>query len=250
MNCHTLVRATAMLIAFGWTGTPVVVAGELHEAVKANDVARVQQLISKGANVNEPDLFGTPLDIAVVRGSEQVAELLISAGADIEATTEPDMGSDHPLHLAASKSTLAPIAKRLVQHGARVDSLNGVGETPLIVAAKSGNVEVTAILLSAGADARRQDGRYHMSALHYAAAEGQIQVAEALIAAGVDINTKDGQGDTPMHHATADGRLDMVQFLAKRGADLNVRNIKGLSPYQNTFSSPIRTLLKQFGAKD
>jgi ankyrin repeat protein len=60
-------------------------AGELSDAAKAGDVQRVATLIASGANVNAHDFFGTPLRVAAAGGFPEIAELLIDAGADIEA---------------------------------------------------------------------------------------------------------------------------------------------------------------------
>jgi ankyrin repeat protein len=59
---------------------------ELFDAVKNGDLAYVQKLISKGADVNAKDNIGmTPLMAAAEEGRKDVCELLISKGADINA---------------------------------------------------------------------------------------------------------------------------------------------------------------------
>jgi uncharacterized protein len=57
------------------------------------------QLLAGGADVNEKDLFGTPLHLAAAKGELAIAVILIDRGADLEATGEPE--GAHPLHTAA-----------------------------------------------------------------------------------------------------------------------------------------------------
>ena len=61
---------------------------ELFEAVASpyENVARVRELLEKGANVNAKDSNGdTPLHKAACRGYARVARLLIEHGADVNA---------------------------------------------------------------------------------------------------------------------------------------------------------------------
>jgi ankyrin repeat protein len=113
-------------------------AGELTDAVKADDPQRIQALISGGADVNELDRFGTPLHMAVARGSVEIARVLIDAGADLEA--EGSLGA-RPLHTAALGNQAA-VAALLIERGAEVDTRDSKGMTPLIVAASYGHVEI------------------------------------------------------------------------------------------------------------
>lgn len=56
---------------------------QLIEAVQAENSALVKELLDSGANVNEQDNFGwTPLNWAAGKGSTQIIETLLAAGAD------------------------------------------------------------------------------------------------------------------------------------------------------------------------
>ncbi len=63
-----------------------VLAGKLHKATEKGNLARVERLIAKGADVNAVDENGlAPLHIAADKGHKAVAELLVAKGANIIA---------------------------------------------------------------------------------------------------------------------------------------------------------------------
>ena len=77
-----------------------VFAGELHDAVRAQDNAAVEALLASGAEIDETDfLFGTALHVAVSEGNSEIAAILIDHGADVEAVSEQQ--DSRALHLAA-----------------------------------------------------------------------------------------------------------------------------------------------------
>src|SRR5438045_9438787 len=120
----------------------------LQEAVEAKDVERVRSLLASGANPNGTDKWGAPLLIRAINlGQTEIAELLISIGANANAKNGSDNGST-PLHWTAGDRVCAPnvrIARLLLEKGAEVDAKTGAGNTPLIWAAKckeDGAIEV------------------------------------------------------------------------------------------------------------
>jgi ankyrin repeat protein len=97
-----------------------------------------------------------PLHLAARFGREDLAELLITAGADVEVRNEDD---ERPLHSAAFNGR-PTIVKVLLAHGAYVQARASFGKTPLHAAAAGradevdGCLEAAKLLLAAGADAR------------------------------------------------------------------------------------------------
>jgi ankyrin repeat protein len=78
----------------------------------------VKRLLAKGADVNakDPQMGRTPLHVAVDRGRYKTAEVLIAAGADVNAT---DNDGQTPIDIALSRKLNKEIVKLLRQHGAK-----------------------------------------------------------------------------------------------------------------------------------
>ena len=123
--------------------------GGLTEAVNAGDLIRVRKLIREGANVDEPDLAGSPLHLAAAKGYVAIAAALLDAHADVEAPSHP--AGAHPLHLAALVND-APMAAFLVESGADVEARDALGRTPLMVAVAFAGDAVADLLLRLGAN--------------------------------------------------------------------------------------------------
>jgi ankyrin repeat protein len=84
---------------------------------------------------------------AADQGRKEVAELLISKNADINAETT--QGST-PLHLAAQHGH-KDVVELLISKGANVNAVNEAGMRPLMFARSSGNKDVVEILIKNGA---------------------------------------------------------------------------------------------------
>lgn len=213
---------------------PVLVAGcsdRLIEAVKADDIARVREIILAGGNVNTTDSENrTPLWYAAASGNLELVGLLADAGADTGAISRY-IGT--PLHAAAVYDHVA-IVEYLLEHGADVDARNRRDETPLWTAAHAGTAAVVSFLVGHGADVNATSGSW--TPIHTACAFGNIEVVEVLVNSGADINRPDSSGKTPLHLAVmaADDREDIVSVLLQHGADPSRTDQSGDTPLMLT----------------
>ncbi len=106
----------------------------------------------------DPELGGcTPLILATVGGHHNLVDLLILAGADLEA--EADEG-ETALSLAAAVRRVS-VVSQLLSAGADPNHANAAGRTPLMVAASTGAKNLCRALIDAGAtlDAKDREGR-------------------------------------------------------------------------------------------
>ncbi len=160
----------------------------LLDAARNGDVEVVHALLAEGADPNATTGDGmTALHWAAEQGHAAVAELLLSAGADVEAKTR--VGSYTPLHLA-SRSGSAPIARALLDAGAdpHAAAINS-GVTPLhFAAAAVDGSGVVKALLKAGADVDARETSSGQTTLMFAAAYNRTEAVVALLEHGADPN--------------------------------------------------------------
>ena len=98
----------------------------------------------------------------------------------------------------AAKSGDAAAVRALLKQGVDVNAAQGDGMTALHWAATNGDVAITQMLLSAGANVRATTRLGGLTPLHLATQAGQPQVAAALIAAGAGPNLATATGATPL----------------------------------------------------
>ena len=161
----------------------------------------------------------TPLHIAAARGHADAVELLITAGAEVNARNKNGMAC---LHSAAGGGHTG-ILKSLIALGAEVDVRDINEWTPLHITASRGLADAMDLLIAAGAevDVRDKTGR---TPLHSAALNGHKDIVESLIALGVEVDVRDKVQWTPLHYATSKGHTDIVESLIALGAEVDARS--------------------------
>ncbi len=156
------------------------------DAAMSGDVAAVRTLLKGGADVNAAQGDGvTGLHWAARQGNEELANTLVTAGANVKATTR--FGAITPLHLAAERGSAA-IVSLLVKGGADVDARTGTGATPLMFAAASGDVAAIKALIAGGADLEAKERDREQTPLIFAAAAGRVEAVKTLLASGANKN--------------------------------------------------------------
>ena len=232
-------------------------ATALHWAVHRDDLETAKLLIEAGANVEATNDFGVmPLSLAATNRNAAMIEMLLEAGADANAalmTGETllmtaahagdldtvdvllshgaDVNAKEPIRrqtalMWALGENHTDVVRRLVEHGADIHAATTLGFTPLLFAAREGDLEAAGILLDAGADAnttaksletRKDSGassgdgkkeKVGLSALHVAVQRGHADIAILLLERGADANA-DGPGFTPLHWAVGTWETEM-----------------------------------------
>lgn len=130
-------------------GTPLMMA-----AAKG-DLASLTELLKAGAKVEDRNKWGeTALILAARFGTPEKVKALIDAGATV---VKADNEGNTALSAAAGSDSPAVIVKMLVDAKAEVDVANKDGVTPLMQAAKLGDLEKCVMLLDAGAKVSLKD---------------------------------------------------------------------------------------------
>lgn len=194
----------------------LALAGEIHEAVKNNELVKVRSLIKDSPDLvfsKDEDGF-TPLHLAAANGYKEIAELLLANKADVNAK---DNGESTPLHQAvAAGGEHADLLELLVAHKADVNAADANGLTPLHYAALADDGKAVKLLLAHGAhpDVREKvDGN---TPLIIATGKGYKDVAEVLLANGADVNAPDKKG-TPLAWAIHTGHPEIADLLRQHG---------------------------------
>jgi ankyrin repeat protein len=188
------------LLAAGADPNAALASGEtaLMLASQAGNAPTVAALLAHGAHVDrrEGTRGQTALMWAVVNRRPQVTRLLLDHGASVHARSqtrtlvynmggnrsagsaspdtpleEVEVGGSTPI-LFAARSGDVESARLLIARGANVNDRSADGNTALIVAAHSGHGTLAALLLEHGADARAAPLGY--TALHAAVLRGTL----------------------------------------------------------------------------
>jgi ankyrin repeat protein len=189
----------------------------LHYAASSGDIALVQLLLNRGADIKTEDSNGiTALHIAAKEGNMAVMQLLLNHGADTEAKTNTGRTA---LHYATDNGNKA-VVQLLLERGADVEPKDDDKRTAFHTAVEEGNAAVVQLLLNRGADvhARYQFG---CSALHIAVFSGSEAVVQLLLDRGAIV--KD-DGETLLHSAAMLGNKAIVQLLLDKEANMEAKN--------------------------
>ncbi len=230
-----------------WNYTP------LHMAVWGESADVVEMLIDKRADMYAEDMVGqTPMDIAIASDRVEVVSLFIAKGMDTDrpSTVKPTYKG---LHLAASYSS-KEVAQFLISQGADVNYEDGNGATPIQVAMGSSGpnqAEIVRLLISHGAEISPIHAAAYLgdiekvrtltkegadvnakwnsdTPLCVAVDGGQMDIVELLIAKGADVNA--GDDSTPLHMAAWHGSEEIARLLIDKGANIHAESSLGFTP--------------------
>src|ERR1051325_4726910 len=133
-------------------------SSDVADAAKAKDVVAVKALLKTGADVNAAQGDGmTALHWAAANGDAAMVQMLLSAGANIRATTR--LGAVTPLH-RASQAGHSQVVAALIAAGADSNVATSTGATALMYAARSGNADTVTTLIETGADVTPTEKEY------------------------------------------------------------------------------------------
>jgi ankyrin repeat protein len=227
--------------------------GTLRKACKKGDIEAVKQYLAAGANVNAGGVFrATPLHLAAWLGHKEIAELLITNGADVNAKKAVE--GETPLHEAAAYGN-KEIAELLIVNGANVNVKDkGTGSRVGRTALNWADGETADLLRKHGGKtgSELRDWNAAKESIHIAAKAGHIEAVKKHLIDGVDVNAKDKLGSTPLHSAAYYGRKEVGELLIANGADVNAMGDYSITPLDRAFAfehSEIAALLRKHGGK-
>ncbi|KAB0791382.1 hypothetical protein PPYR_03182 [Photinus pyralis] len=204
-----------LLIAHGADPNQANRYGEtcLLKAIEA-DSELVADFLAREVDVNCQGNDGhTPFTQALERCNTDHAKLLLAKNADVSVRNR--QGSN--LHYAITQGV--DIVDALLDLG--VDEEDEQGNTPLLLAVKTGALETAKLLLEKGADVRVKNNEYN-TCLHYATDHSDVELLQMFLGKGIDVNCSNVLGETPLLKALKGEKLDHAKILLGEGADCSV----------------------------
>jgi ankyrin repeat protein len=204
--------AAALLL---WAAGLIVAAGPslVADAAMKGDRVAVRALLAKKADVNASQIDGaTALHWAVYRDDLELADLLLSAGANVmvanrAGVTPPGM---------ASLYGNASMIQRLLRAGADPKARGPNGETLLMYAARNGNPDAIKVLLSAGAEVNAAEAVRGTTALMWAAEQKHPAAVKVLLDGGADVALRSGPAGLPRNYMAMRVLAGNVEAARKR----------------------------------
>ena len=159
-------------------------------AIKQDNSAAVRTLLQRGFDPNTVDPRGrTGLYLALSEPSLKVAQVLIDwPKTNVESRTVSD-------------------------------------ESPLMIAALNGQIDIARKLIARDADVNKTG----WTPLHYAATHGHLDVMRLLLENYAYIDAESPNKTTPLMMAASYGTPEAVKLLLEAGADPSLKNMQGLS---------------------
>ena len=183
----------------------------LLKAVNQGDVQTVGALLDRGLDPNSADADGnTVLMLAARLGNQELVSALISRKASV---TRRSPHGDTALMFASLKGHLA-IARLLVENGAEISH---PGWAPLHYAVFEGRAEVVKYLIDKGADKNGLAPNGY-SPLMLAARNGQLEAARALLYEDVSLIIQGPRGETALGIVKERKNKELEGLLRRAGA--------------------------------
>lgn len=183
-------KSIYLVVLIGFSATNAGSYDDFFQAIDRNNVRAVEQLLERGIDPNTPNPAGVPA-----------------------------------LMLALKLPTPAIAAALLARPDIRVEVRNAQDESPLMLAALVGELEICQTLIERDADVNKPG----WTPLHYAATNSHIPVIQLLLDHHAYIDAASPNGSTPLMMAAMYGNASAVKLLLESGADPSLKNDLGLT---------------------
>lgn len=183
-------KSIYLVVLIGFSTANAGSYDDFFQAIDRNNVRAVEQLLERGIDPNTPNPAGVPA-----------------------------------LMLALKLPTPAIAAALLARPDIRVEVRNAQDESPLMLAALVGELEICQTLIERDADVNKPG----WTPLHYAATNSHIPVIQLLLDHHAYIDAASPNGSTPLMMAAMYGNASAVKLLLESGADPSLKNDLGLT---------------------
>ena len=218
----------------------------LMDAIKNEDISAVSQLLSKGVDPNCELILSdgsrnSPLSCSIAYwANDEIAKLLIDAGADVNYIDDSD-GGEFPLLFYSIWLGSSMLVEYLLRNGADPNRerilKDGSRSSPLLYSIYAQpNTEIPKMLIEAGADVnyRSINGALEVPVLFHAICAGNVGTVECMLRKGADPYCE-RVSDTGIRFSPLLDSIDVwsndaiASILINAGADVNyIGNVNGV----------------------
>lgn len=161
----------------------------------------------------------------------------IATGADVNARDRENISALHWAVISMSTD----VVRVLIEHGARVRTVNAYHQTPLHSAVFRGSFDCLRIMLggeyetsSRILDMSNMKGiQKQENCLHLACEFNNVQIAQLLVQSGADVDFQNVNNETPLHLAVKQNSKKCVQFLVETPSPVKLRKIDRMTDVLN-----------------
>jgi ankyrin repeat protein len=158
---------------------------------------------------------------AAMHRNKPAVRTLLQQKADVNA---PQIDGTTALHWAVETDDLE-LTDLLIRAGAHVSAANKAGATPLLLATMNGNAILIERLITAGADPNAPLTKTADTAIMMASRTGKIDAVKVLLDHGAQVNAKETWGGTTaLMWAISERHSDVAKLLIEHGADVNAKS--------------------------
>uniref|UniRef100_A0A673BXS3 SAM domain-containing protein n=1 Tax=Sphaeramia orbicularis TaxID=375764 RepID=A0A673BXS3_9TELE len=227
-----------------WLGDSLVRPEELDVPLDLHTACSIGQydVVAECIKKREVDLDGknfgrwTPLMYAAYIGHDNIVNLLLEAGVNVNATTAKGLT---PLMLAASCGNES-IAYFLLQQGAELEVKDSRGWTALFHCTSTGHQQMVKFLLDNNADANVKEPGSGFTPLMEAAASGHEIIVQYLLDHKVKVDQRNAKGETARALAMLYGYTKIVSLIDSRSPKIKPGHFEDLSSSEDSDSAPPR----------
>ena len=186
-------KAVYLVVSIGFSLSHAGSYEDFFKALRLDDDKAVSQLLARGFDANTLDPQGQHgLLVAIKEPSPKVAKALVNA------------------------------------QKINLNTLNVLGESPLMLASLKGDLDLATQMVKKGADVNKTG----WTPLHYAASNGHVDVIKLLLENYAYIDAESPNGTTPLMMASMYGSPEAVKLLVEEGADPLIKNQQNLTALQ------------------
>ena len=181
--------------------------------------------------------------MAILLGNEDIAEELITAGAETFYSQTDFLRDYSPIFLVCDTDN-TELLDLICDKEIIFSVWNSKGETPLSFSANSNKMKVVKYLSLRQKNLDNED-RDGITVLMRQLLLGNFKLVSKLVRRGANINYSNGQGKTALHMAIENGNREAVSFLLENNVMIGTSDLTGETTYQKAIKYGLKDMFKE-----